>query len=185
MSNQVTRIHDLPSDPAVGNISLEIKEKEMGGMTLDQSTINQIVSGLQQATSSGVTQLPSRDIPLTTHTINQDPEVQPNYIPKQETQRDYIHEEETNQQIMNKETSRERLEHGLDSVYNEIQFPILIAVLFFLFQLPIFKKLLFQYFPILFFKDGNINLYGLLFMSSTFSIVYYLLFKTLNQLDRF
>ena len=189
MSTDTTRIHDLPTDPGIGSgsgpasgISLEIKEKE-SGLSLDQTTINQIVSGLQQASSSGATQLPSRDIPQTTHGITQDPQIQANYIPPQD-RRDYIEEDESNEQILKKAMSREVVENRLDVLYNEIQFPILVAVLFFLFQLPIFKKMLFQYFPVLFFKDGNINLYGLVFMSCTFSIVYYLLFKTLSQLDR-
>jgi hypothetical protein len=188
--SDTTRIFDLPTDPVNGGnvavsgngggpISLTIQEKP-----LDANTINQLVTGIQQASSTGATQLPSRDIPIVTQNISQDPFVQPNYIPppSPEKQNMYIEEEASNESILQKEVHRETVVSRLDQWYNEIQFPLLIAVLFFLFQLPIFKTLLFRYFPILFFKDGNINIYGLLFMSITFAIVYFFLFKILSSL---
>jgi hypothetical protein len=198
--SDTTRIFDLPTDPMNGgsisvsnngsnNINMSIAEQPTihnatSGISLDTSTINQIVTGLQQATSSGLTQLPSRDIPTSTQAISQDPYIQPNYIPPPSTnsKANYIEEQETNEEIVYKEGKRETIVNHLENIYNEIQFPILIAVLYFLFQLPIVKSILFRYFPILFFKDGNINIYGLFFLSCTFSIVYYFLFKILTVL---
>ena len=49
---------------------------------LSQSSINQIVAGLQQA--QGATSLPSRDLPTNSNHITQDAQVKPNYIPKPE-----------------------------------------------------------------------------------------------------
>jgi len=182
--SDTTRIFDLPTDPVNGgNIAVSgngggiIQEKP-----LDANTINQLVTGIQQASSAGATQLPSRDIPTSTQNISQDPYVQPNYIPQEQQQKLYIEEEASNASILQKEVHRETVFTRLDQWYNEIQFPLLIAVLFFLFQLPIFKTLLFRYFPILFFKDGNINIYGLLFMSIMFAIVYFFLCKILSYL---
>ena len=76
MSSDTTSIMDLPTDPTGGgsiggNISLSANESNVcnqnsvapNGVSLDQTTINQIVSGLQQASSTGATQLASRDIP--------------------------------------------------------------------------------------------------------------------------
>ena len=71
----------------------------------------------------------------------------------------------------------------LDDLYKEIQIPLLLAVLYFLFQLPIFKKYLFSFFPILFTNDGNFNINGYLFTSILFSIFYYLLNKINNHFD--
>ena len=64
-----TSISDLPTDPVGGgshNVSMNISEKiptqnqsapnVAGSLSLDQTTINQIVSGLQQASSTGATQ---------------------------------------------------------------------------------------------------------------------------------
>lgn len=197
MSSDSTSIMDLPTDPAGGgsiggNVSLLANEKiatnQSGlgqmGVSLDQTTIQQIVSGLQQASSTGATQLPSRDIPRNTEGIMQDPQIQQNYIPPAST-KDYITEEEDNEDIINNYNRNERYGDSLDQLYEEIQIPLLIAVLYFLFQLPIFKRYLFRFFPVLFSKDGNINLYGFVFTSALFGILYYLLSKVMTHFSRF
>ena len=191
MSGDSTSIHDLPTDPTNGgNISLSINEKigegigNSGGLSLDQTTINQIVSGLQQASSSGLTQLKSRDIPQSTHALTQDPQVQPEYIPPS-SNKDYIQEYEENEDIIDNYKKKMDTSNSLDQLYEELQIPLLLAVLFFLFQLPIFRKCLFNYFPILFFKDGNINIYGYLFKSVLFGLIYYILSKTISQFSTF
>ena len=135
-------------------------------LPLDQSTISQLVSGLQQ--TRGATQLPSRDIPSNTTPVIVDEQTQPNYVPSANSvDKDYIEEYEgdDNVSVVNS--------NSLDDVYNEIQTPLLLAVLFFVFQLPIFKTHLFRYFPILFSGDGNMNLNGFLFTSALFGLVYY------------
>ena len=130
-------------------------------LQLDQSTINQLVNGLQQ--TRGATQLPSRDIPTNTNTVVVDEQVQPNYVPVAVVDKDYIEDYEDEEPVNN----------SLDDIYNEIQTPLLVAVLFFVFQLPIFKKYLFRYFPVLFSGDGNLNINGFLFNSALFGLVYY------------
>jgi hypothetical protein len=152
---------DLPTDPTGGgsiggNVSLSANEKismpqpQLGGggggangVSLDQSTINQIVSGLQQAGSTGATQLPSRDIPRSTENIMQDPQVQPNYIPPA-SNIDYISQEEENDDIIRNYNKNAQYGDSLDQLYEEIQVPLLIAVMYFLFQLPIFKRYLYK-----------------------------------------
>lgn len=194
MSSDSTSIMDLPTDPVGGgsiggNISLSANEKigpgpGSGGVSLDQTTIQQIVNGLQQASSTGATQLPSRDIPRSTESIMQDPQVQQNYIPPA-SNKDYITEEEDNEDIINNYNKNEKYGDSLDQLYDEIQIPLLIAVLYFLFQLPIFKRYLYKFFPALFSKDGNVNLYGFIFTSALFGMLYYLLSKTMTHFSRF
>jgi len=191
-----TSIMDLPTDPTGGgsiggNVSLSANEKMQSmpvqapnGVTLDQTTINQIVSGLQQASSSGATQLPSRDIPRNTEGIMQDPQVQPNYIPPQ-SNNDYITDYEDNDDIIQNYNSNAKYGDSLDQLYEEIQIPLLISVLYFLFQLPIFKRYLYKFFPALFSKDGNVNLYGFCFTSALFGVLYYLLSKITTHFSRF
>ena len=164
MSSDSTSIMDLPTDPVGGgsiggNVTLSVNEKigpgpgsgsglsSHGGVSLDQTTIQQIVNGLQQASSTGATQLPSRDIPRNTESIMQDPQVQANYIPSEST-KDYITEEEDNEDIINNYNKKEKYGDSLDQLYDEIQIPLLIAVLYFLFQLPIFKRYLYRFFPV-------------------------------------
>jgi hypothetical protein len=191
-----TSIHDLPTDPTGGgnisnNISLSATEMPntsnpapTASLTLDQSTISQIVSGIQQASSSGATLLPSRDIPRTTETMMQDPQIQANYIP-QVQQKDYIRDYETPQEILNNYNRNVKQTDALDDMYEEFQIPLLLAILFFFFQLPIFKKKLFTFLPFLFFKDGNYNIQGYIFMSVLFGLFYYLLSKIMGQFNKF
>ncbi len=132
-------------------------------LPLDQSTISQLVSGLQQ--TRGATQLPSRDIPVDTTPVVVDEQTQPNFVPSSSLEKDYIEEYQ--------EDEPETNTNNLDDLYDEIQTPLLLAVLFFVFQLPIFKKYLFRYFPVLFSGDGNLNINGFLFNSALFGLVYY------------
>ena len=75
--------------------------------------------------------------------------------------------------------------NSLDEMYNEIQTPLLIAVLYFLFQLPIFKKMLYSYFPILFSTDGNLNINGFIFNSIIFGFIFYILDKITVKFNTF
>jgi hypothetical protein len=186
-----TNINELPLNPAGNandNISFVANEKaqtpQQQSMTLDQTTINQIVSGLQQASIAGVTQLPSRDIPRSTEQITHDPQVQPNYI-QPPSNVDYIKNEKnsTPEEIVEKYIKTEHIENSLDSIYDEMQAPLLLIVLYFIFQLPIFKKNLFYYIPFLFAKDGNINLNGLAFMSILYGFSYYFINKMILKIN--
>jgi hypothetical protein len=143
------------------------------------------VNGLQQASISGATQLPSRDIPMNTTGLSNDAQVQPNYVPLAERQMDYIKDyEQTNDMIDNYNRNVNR-NNSLDDMYNEIQTPLLLAVLYFLFQLPFFKRFLFGYFPVLFSNDGNYNINGFLFTSTLFGLLFYLLNKITNHFGTF
>ena len=208
MSGDSTSIMDLPTDPVGGGsigggsiggnvgggiggnvgVSLQVTDKmshQQSGMALDQQTISQIVSGLQQASVTGATQLPSRDIPQSIDNIIHDPQVQMDYIPP-EQQKDYIRDyDDGNEDIINNYNKNLKYKDNLDEIYDEIQTPLLISVLYFLFQLPIFKKYLYKFLPVLFAKDGNINIYGLFFMSTIFGLLYYLLSKIMASYNTF
>ena len=141
-------------------------------LSLDQTTISQIVNGLQQASETGVTKLPSRDIPRNTE---QDPHIQTNYIPPLTNQeqgqgqfQDYIENNENMDNMIQNYNKKMNKNDSLEDIYNEMQNPLLLAVLYFLFQLPVFKKVLFKYFSVLFSKDGNYNINGYLFTSILF-----------------
>jgi hypothetical protein len=192
-----TSIHDLPNGSTTkNNVQFSINEMQqpvqqqqqqqqqqpINTNSLDQNTINQIISGLQQAGSA--TNLPSRDIPQNTETIITDAQVQPNYIP-QASNKDYITEHEENDDIVNNYASKEKMSTSLDNLYDEIQLPLLIAILYFLFQLPIFKRMIFIYLPSLCSNDGNINIYGYVFNSILFGILYFFLVKVLSTFNKF
>lgn len=185
--SDTTSILDLPTDPVGGgnNITMtatEHQQPQQTGMSLDQSTINQIVSGLQQATLAGATQLPSRDIPMTTTGLAADPQVMPNYVPP--PAQDYIkHYEQSPDMIYPPKEYKKR--DSLDDMYNEIQTPVLLAVLYFLFQLPFVKKFLYTYIPFLFSNDGNYNINGFMFTSVLFGVLFHFLMKTTSYFGTF
>jgi len=190
-----TSIMDLPTDPVNGGsvggninmITTEISSGETNNQTnnpisLDQSTISQIVNSLQHASNTGATSLPSRDIPNNTEGLTQDVSIQPNYIPPPQVE-DYIND--TDEDIIGNYNRQEKIENSLDSIYDEIQGPLLLAILYFIFQLPIIKKTLCKYMPFISNNDGNYNLNGLFFTCSLFGFTYYSLSKTMNSFSRF
>jgi hypothetical protein len=151
-------------------------------LSLDQSTISQIVNGLQQASVAGATMLPSRDIPQNTQTLTQDAYIQPNYVPPP-TNTDYINDQRDASEYINSYGKEEQMKNSLDAVYDELQTPLLISILYFLFQLPILKQILFKYIPLLCHNDGNYNLNGLLFTSVAFGFLFFSLSKTMKQIN--
>ena len=200
--SESTSILDLPTDPVGGgnvsnNISMSASENVAisslppatgagaASFSLDQGTISQIVNGLQQASLTGVTQLPSRDIPMTTSGHSADPYVQPNYVPQPPQNIDYIKNYEQTSDMINDYNKNSQRQNSLDDMYSEIQTPLLLAVLYFLFQLPFFRKFLFSYFPVLFSNDGNLNINGFLFTSTLFGLLFYLTNKVSNHFGAF
>jgi hypothetical protein len=193
-----TNINDLPTDPMgsnANNITLVTSEitntpnnmnasPNQTTLSLDQSTISQIVNGLQQASVAGATMLPSRDIPQNTQTLTQDSYIKPNYVPPP-TNVDYINDNIDADEYINKFQREAQIKNSLDSIYDEIQTPLLISILYFLFQLPIMKKTLFKHIPFLCHNDGNYNLNGLLFISFLFGFIFYSLSKTMKQFNTF
>ena len=193
-----TSINDLPTDPTAGgsvggNVNLAVNDVNNGQMgqqqpqknnsqlSLDQITISQIVNGLQQASLAGATTLPSRDIPQNTEQLTNDAQIQPNYVPPPQI-RDYINESDND---IDNYYKNEQQQHSLDAIYDELQAPLLLAVLYFLFQLPFFKKNVFRYLPFLCHSDGNYNFNGLVFTCGLFGFIYYSLSKTVKRFSKF
>jgi hypothetical protein len=140
----------------------------------------QLLNGLQAASSSGMTGLAIRDVPQNQEYLASDVEVRPNYIPSHE-KGDYILNHQTSEEIVKENARRMQKTDSLDFIYEELQIPILIAVLYFLFQLPIVRKNMFRYLPSLFNKEGNTNLIGYIFNSLLFGGIYFLMTKTIKN----
>lgn len=152
------------------------------GMTeLSSKTINDIVSGIQNAAQNGMTSLQSRDIPTTTPHITQDPEVKPNYIPQPQNT-NYIEQHDSYQSLIDQNSSSEKISK-IDSIYDEIQTPLMAMVMFFFFQMPYFTKLMGRQMPSLFSKEGFPTLTGNLFKASLFGFAFYGITKFSNYLS--
>jgi hypothetical protein len=117
--------------------------------------------------------LPSRDIPQNTNQIQQDNRVRVNYIPEAEAK--YIENMETRETIISSHQEKEASSNKTDELYEQIQMPILIGIIYFIFQLPIIRKNMLTFIPSLFNKDGNPNLSGYIFNSVVFGLLYYVM----------
>ena len=205
--SDTTSLADLPSDPAIGsgggqNVVLQTTDKQstydpndgisaagagVPGPNInsneinEQKMMNELVSGIQQASANGGTSLPSRDIP--TNTVHfADDQVKPNYVPQQE-QSDYIHNTDTEQDILARRMKNQNSRDSLEILYDEFQIPIIIGLLYFIFQLPIVKSKVLAILPSLFNKDGNPNLTGYIINSVFFGLAYYIISKSLVHLQ--
>jgi hypothetical protein len=143
---------------------------------------NELISQLQKAAAYGTTALPSRDIPMEPLKVANDVQSQPNYIPPPLFQEDYIKNSITPQNLV--DTNIKQIKSGayFDKLYGELQLPIIIALLFFLFQLPLVKQYNKKLLPFLFKSDGNPNLYGYIANSVLFASMIYVLLKLVAYL---
>ena len=160
--------------------------ESQNNVSLDPNTINQIVNELHQATLSGSTKLSSRDIPMDTLPMQQDIETSPNFVPEiSSNHKDYIPDDDDLETIINKQNNNAKKQNSIENLYSELQTPILLGVLYFMFQLPVFKKLIYQTFPSLFMSDGNLSINGYIFYSTLFSMIFYFLNRLVSIFDTF
>jgi hypothetical protein len=116
------------------------------------------------------TDLPSRDIPKETIQHVTDPQVTPTYIPPQPPQ--YIEEQP-------KSYAPSKLDRWMD----EFKLPVLLSVLFFIFQLSIVQNMMKSMIPSCF-LDGQITMTGLGVKSGLFGVAYYAMMIFLDYLSR-
>ena len=156
------------------------------GNTIQQQApnYNELISQIQKAAANGTTALPSRDIPIDPVKVVNDNQTQPNYIPPPQVQENYIKNYETPQQVIEENNKKISAENLYDTLFYEMQLPIIVALLYFLFQLPSVKKHSKNMFPFLFKDDGNPNLYGFIFNSLMFASMVYVLLKVLTKLPK-
>ena len=182
---QQMQSQQMQSQQMRSNVELNIEPKPQG-VTMDtsttQSAYNELVGQIQQADKLGVTQLPSRDIPNNTDRVVMDQEIQPDYIPEQAAMEDYINNYQTpNDVILAGEREEQSLDR-LDILYSNIQMPLLVAILYFLFNLPVIRKYLHKWIPNIFNSDGNPNLVGYIVNSVLFGGLYYLLNNAITNM---
>ena len=187
-----TAIASLPNEVPTNKVVMNIKEKnekvpnppqqeQLSQTTeLSQESIHQIVQGLQQAGNS--TLMPNREIPTNNSHITQDEAIKPNFIPKSQNE-NYIEEENSMDSLIQQNKNQKVEQDRLDLMYEELQIPLLVMILFFFFQLPIFQKTLTKYAPSLFSRDGNPTFSGYFVKTLMFGITFYVITKITKQLS--
>ena len=192
-SQETTNIDDLPSNNSNSTNSAPVQnvfnesntenvkipnygeqlnsEKEVAPALQNIDYTTKLSSSLREINNGNPLQLPSRDIPQNVSSKNNDVNIQANYIPPNNN--DYISNHVTPNEIIYQNRLREDANNKTDEFYEIIQMPLLVGMLFFIFQLPVIRKNLFIYLPTLFNNDGNPNLSGYIFNSVIFSLLYF------------
>ena len=205
MSPDTTSIDTLPlasqvSDPvqsALGNneniksenIKIENygqqleSERKADGAIQPIDYTSELNSALKDAAAVGATVLPSRDIPSNTLPMQHDQIIKPNYVPNNNENSDYIGNIIDRERDIQENQKKQNHSDNIDYIYQQLQVPILVGIIYFLFQLPIVRKHMLAFLPNLFNKDGNPNLSGYIFNSVIFALLYALLLKGLSYIN--
>ena len=138
-----------------------------------------------ESTSEETKRTPIEDIQINPSNDVQDEQVKPNYIPPSNIHDDYLqkYQEFANDHF----PTYQKLKHRdslFDSIFSEIQLPVFVSTLYFIFNLPIFNSFIMKYFSFLdlYYDDGNINLLGIIIKSSVFGFIFFSLNKTIDYL---
>lgn len=157
----------MPSLPAIGQDTQSMRQQQ-------QPQMAQLTEEQQYQLQNR--RLPSRDIPQSSIDYTQDEQIQPNYIPKSNLSSDYVRDyEATSEQKLRQYDQQKQKESRLDAIINELQMPMMIGALFFLFQLPVMNTMIFKKLSFLsiYDTDGHFNFYGLFLKSGLFGMTYY------------
>lgn len=188
-----TAIASLPNEAPENNVVMKVSETNkkvpnppqqeaisVSNRELSQESIHQIVQGLQQA--GGATVLPNREISTNNNHITQDEQIKPNFIPKAENS-NYIEEAHSMEDLIKQSQNKKVEQDRLDVMYEELQTPLMVMILFFFFQLPIFQRTLTKHAPSLFLRDGNPSFSGYFVKTIIFGVTYYIITKAIKHLS--
>jgi hypothetical protein len=174
--------HPPPSVPSMPTPSSQNQQSLPPSQMVPQMTVPQQphVQVQEQYLPPNQATLPSRDIPIDTTELVQDPQVQPNYVPPvsnsvQKTA-DYMKQYDAiNEEKIRNHRAQQSKETFQDSLLETIQLPILVGLLFLVFQMRLVDKMVFQRLSFLNIHnaDGNYNTNGILFRSVLFGLVFY------------
>jgi|TARA_Y100000816_G_C26021800_1_gene534583 hypothetical protein len=163
-----------------------IPQQETNNVIQNNPNYNELINQLQKASNQGITQLPSRDIPMNQTETANDVEVKPNFVPPPPpTQEDYIQNMQTPEQLINQNNNYIQNQNNLEQFYTTIQLPLIVSLLYFIFQLPYFRQFIKKMLPSLFGNDGNMNLYGFFFNSVLFGTIFFIINKFIDNLTMY
>lgn len=144
---------------------------------MSQEAMSQFNQELKQAGQSNLTQLPTRDVPMNPLLHTQDNEAQPNHIPEERNPTDYVQQFANIEQAVKQGANNEKNDNFMENIYEEIQTPLLIFVLFFIFQLPSVSKQFNNQFPILLSNDSSLTLKGYIVKSFIVALLFFIIKK--------
>jgi len=169
--------------PNVGGDSLS----SHGPTQIPGNVMNEVMHGVQRASANGMTMIPTRDIPMNPNSYTHDDQSRPNYVPQPPPMSashggDYITEHTSMESIVGANARQSNQIDTIEAIYYDLQMPILIGVLYFIFQMPIFRAQLLHFLPSLFGEDGNFKIVGLASTSAMFAGTFFVIMKVFNKL---
>jgi len=159
----------------------ESNEREMSGQNvsnLPPDENDELLAGIKKASSHGATALPTASLSepdRKDHT--HDTEARCDYLPPPSRQH-FIPDGDDRQQAAYE--SNRAAEKNSDAV-NEFYVPILLAIVYFLFQLPFFKQHIGGLTQAFTTPAGNLSVMGILFASTLYGFLYYACNKGLKM----
>jgi len=146
------------------------------------NVMNEVMHGVQKASANGMTMIPTRDIPMNPNAFTHDEQIKPNYVPDHNMERDYIREHTSMEGIIRDNARSQNRMDTIEAIYIDFQIPILLGVMYFIFQMPVFRAQLLHFLPSMFAADGNLNIVGLTGTSVMFAVSYFIIMKLFNKL---
>lgn len=150
--------------------------------------MNEVMQGVQRASANGMTMIPTRDIPMNPNSFTHDDQARPNYVPQPphdgsgSGSGDYIKEHTSMESIVRANARQSNQIDTIEAIYYDLQMPILLGVLYFIFQMPVFRAQLLHFLPSLFGEDGNFKMIGLTATSAMFAGTFFVIMKVFNKL---
>jgi len=155
--------------------------------------MNEVMQGVQRASANGMTMIPTRDIPMNPNAFTHDDQARPNYVPQPPSASqyhdgtgggsgDYIKDHTSMESIIRANARQSNQLDTIEAIYYDLQMPILIGVLYFIFQMPVFRAQLLHFLPSLFGEDGNFKMIGLTATSAMFAGTFFVIMKIFNKL---
>lgn len=166
--------------PSVDSGSLMQQQQQQ---QIPPNVMNEVMQGVKRASANGMTMIPTRDIPMNPNEFTHDEQIKPNYIPQPPpNERDYIRDYSSMEGIIRDNRRSENRMDTLEAIYTDLQIPILLGVLYFIFQMPVFRAQLLHFLPSMFGSDGNFNIAGLTGTSVMFAMCFFVIMKIFNKL---
>jgi len=129
--------------------------------------------------------LPPKDIPIDTSGFR-DESARPNYVPPAapDTPNFVLEQEDRLREQKQAEASKQAINKQFDLIA-ELQMPLIVGIMFWLFQMEMWNKLLAKYFKSLglFREDGTLNMRGILLKSVAFGSAYYGIVQAIKMVD--
>ena len=173
---------NVSTDPSLQN--------QQNHQQIPGNVMNEVLQGVQRASANGMTMMPTRDIPMNPNSFTHDDQARPNYVPQPKTVHfqddgsasDYIKDHTSMESIVRANARQSNQLDTIEAIYYDLQMPILLGILYFIFQMPVFRAQLLHFLPSLFGEDGNFKMIGLTATSAMFAGTFFVIMKIFNKL---